>query len=109
MTQPLYDLADDLLEQARGAGNGRAAASVVGGKGHLLRMTVLALRAGEELAEHASPGEATLLVLRGAVELRSDGQVLAGAEGDLLVIPPARHGVRAEQDSALLLTVASAP
>jgi quercetin dioxygenase-like cupin family protein len=109
MTQQLYALADDLVEQARLAGNGRAAHSVVGGKGHVLRLTLMALRGGEELAEHASPGEATLLVLRGKVELRSEGQAQQGAEGDLLVIPAARHSVWAEQDSALLLTVASTP
>jgi quercetin dioxygenase-like cupin family protein len=43
------------------------------------------------------------------VELRSEGQAQQGAEGDLLVIPAARHSVWAEQDSALLLTVASTP
>lgn len=105
----LPELAEDLLAQARAASSGRAAASVVGGRGHLLRLTALALRAGEELAEHRSPGEALLQVLRGTVSLRHGDVVEEGLEGDVLVVPAERHSVRAESDCVLLLTVAAAP
>ena len=40
-----------------------------GGHDHRLRQTLIALTAGQELAEHESPGEATLYVLAGAVRL----------------------------------------
>ena len=39
---------------------GRSAKTVYGGREHLLRQTVIALKAGEKLAEHGNPGEATV-------------------------------------------------
>lgn len=59
------------LEQAATASSGRSATTVYGGHEHTLRQTLLALTAGTELAEHDSPGEATLHVLRGRVRLTS--------------------------------------
>lgn len=58
-------LAREHLERAAAATNGRSATTVYGGHAHTLRQTLLALKAGTSLAEHDSPGEATLLVLRG--------------------------------------------
>ena len=43
--------------------------TVCGGHEHVLRQTLIALRAGSHLDEHASPGEATLQVLHGRVSL----------------------------------------
>ena len=65
----LADLMDDLTAKARDASSGRAARTIRGGHEHALRETVIALRAGHELAEHESPHEATLQVLRGHVRL----------------------------------------
>ncbi|MBK5306598.1 MAG: cupin domain-containing protein [Frankiaceae bacterium] len=105
MTESLTALANRLLDEARLADSGRAAHTPVGGSGHVLRQTVIALRSGEELGEHSSPGEATVLVLRGAVELCSGPDVESGTEGDLMVVPPCAHSLRANQDSVVLLTV----
>jgi len=77
---------------------------VFGGHEHVLRQTVVAMTAGTVLAEHANPGEATVHVLRGRVELRSGDDVWEGREGDLLVVPPARHDVRAVADAVIVLT-----
>lgn len=100
-------LAEDLLGQARAAGSGRAAHTVYGGAGHLLRQTVIALLEGQQLHEHNSPGEATLQVLRGRVRLTSAaGSVDAGA-GELVPVPPQRHGLAGLQDSVVVLTVVS--
>ncbi|MDS1113924.1 LuxR family transcriptional regulator [Gordonia westfalica] len=98
-------LVDDLLTSAHAAGSGRAAHTIDGDSHHTLRQTVIALVAGRVLAEHQGPGEATLQVLRGHVTLVENGTGTVGREGDVLVIPNARHELSAQQDSAVLLTV----
>jgi quercetin dioxygenase-like cupin family protein len=97
-------LAREQLEAARRADAGRSAVTVVGGHERVLRQTVIALTAGAELAEHANPGEATLYVIDGRVELSAGGDVWPGRAGDLIEIPPGRHSVRALADSVVLLT-----
>ncbi len=111
-TNNLFTLADELLEQARGAKAGRASATVRG-HGDRLRETVIALLAGRTLHDHESPGEATLQVLRGEVRLTvPDGPDGTGGEeaalhpGDRTDIPPTRHGLAADTDAVVLLTVA---
>lgn len=100
----LSELERRLLERAAESSSGRSAETVHGGRENVLRQTVLALRAGGALAEHESPGEATLLVLRGRVRLVSGENSVEGTAGELLVIPPARHSLEAIEDSAVLLT-----
>jgi quercetin dioxygenase-like cupin family protein len=94
------------LVRAAASSTGRSAATVFGGHDHILRQTVLALTAGNSLAEHDSPGEATLLVLSGRVRLTSGETSWDGRSGDLIIIPPARHSLHAIEDAAVLLTVA---
>jgi quercetin dioxygenase-like cupin family protein len=101
----LTALVDEQLEAARAAHSGRAAHTIHGGHEHLLRQTVIALAAGHELGEHASPGEATLQVLRGHVRLSAGEDSCDGSAGDYLVIPAQRHALLAVDDSAVLLTV----
>jgi quercetin dioxygenase-like cupin family protein len=108
-TVSLTTLVDEHLAAARTAGSGRSAHTVHGGHEHALRQTVIALTAGSGLAEHNSPGEATLQVLRGRVRFTTGGQSAEVAAGDLLVIPPERHSLDALDDSAVLLTVALRP
>jgi quercetin dioxygenase-like cupin family protein len=104
-------LARELLSRATegGASGGsrgsRAAQTVVGGHEKVLRQTVIALAKDAALAEHASPGEATLYVLRGRVILAAGTESWEGRDGDLLVIPEAPHSLTALADSAVLLTV----
>jgi quercetin dioxygenase-like cupin family protein len=107
-------LARELLSQATHpqAGNShgsRASQTVVGGHEKALRQTVIALAKDAALAEHASPGEATLLVLRGRVTLTAGADSWEGRDGDLLVIPGAPHSLTAQTDSAVLLTVVKRP
>lgn len=102
----LTALGRDQLAAARNASTGRSAQTVYGGHEHVLRQTLLALTAGSGLGEHDSPGEATLLVLQGRVELTTADTSWVGATGDHLTIPPARHGLEAVEDSVVLLTVA---
>jgi quercetin dioxygenase-like cupin family protein len=44
-------------------------------------------------------------VLRGAVRLTADSGEWTGIPGQLVVIPPERHGLTADEDSVVLLTV----
>ena len=104
----LTALAEEQMAVAHESHSGRAAHTVYGGQEHELRQTVIALVSGHELAEHESPGEATLQVLRGRVRLSCGDDSWEGASGDYAVIPPARHGLAALEDSVVLLTVVKA-
>lgn len=101
----LAELVEELMSTARTASSGRAARTIQGHHEHALRETVIALRAGEQMSEHESPGEATLQVLTGRVRLNAPDATWVGAPGDHLSIPAQRHSVDALEDSAMLLTV----
>ncbi len=101
----LTSLASEKLAEARQAHSGRAAHTVHGGHTRELRQTVLALLAGHELAEHDSPGQATLQVLSGHVRLTAGDDAWDGESGDYVVIPPQRHALEAVEDSVVMLTV----
>lgn len=101
-------LARELLDRAHRSGNGRSAETVYGGHEHRLRQTLLALTSGSALAEHESPGEATVFVVSGRVRLATATTSWDGIGGDMLVIPAARHSLHALEDSAVLLTVVKA-
>lgn len=101
----LSQLADEHLEAARSSNSGRSAHTVHGGHDHQLRQTLIALAAGRDLSEHQSPGETTLQVLQGHVQLATADDSWDGLPGDLLVVPRERHGLHAVDDSAILLTV----
>jgi len=105
----LTAIAREQLENAKTGTSGRSASTIFGGHEHTLRQTIVALVEGSSLAEHESPGEATVYVLRGRVQLSADGQSWEGRTGDLLKIPDARHSLQALRDSAILLTVAMLP
>ena len=102
----LPEVARQVLEQARADSAGRAGLTLTPGAHAALKQTLLALTEGTVLADHESPGEATLQVLTGSVRLTSgDGDVRLD-EGGYAPIPPLRHGLEGLADSVVLLTVA---
>ena len=104
----LIALSRELLGKAAdggSSGGARAAQTVFGGHEKALRQTVIALAKDAALAEHASPGEATVYVLHGRVTLTAGGDSWEGRDGDLLLVPDAPHSLTALADSAVLLTV----
>lgn len=98
-------LGDEQVATAKHAHSGRAAHTVHGGSGHVLRQVVLALAGGHQLAEHVNPGEATLLVLSGRVELATATEKAVLTARDYVIIPQERHDLTAVEDSVVLLTV----
>ena len=101
----LTAIARQQLASARTASSGRSAHTVYGGHEHELRQTLIALTAGSGLDEHESPGEATLQVLQGRVQVTNSTSKWEGSPGDHIVIPRTRHGLHALEDSVVLLTV----
>lgn len=112
-----------LLEQARNERSGRSSVSLVHGDHQ--RVVLMGLTAGSGLSPHESPPGATLQCITGNVRLfvsddAQNAQDERGTgsgssewllnDGDLVPIPPQRHGVDAISDSVILLTVSlSAP
>ena len=86
--------ARELLEKARGGSGGRAAPTVIGGHEKALRQTVIAMVSGASLAEHESPGEASVHVLSGRVRLSAGQHSWDGRHGDLLTCPTRRTAWR---------------
>ncbi len=106
MTEPvsLAQLSEELLSDANGSRARRSARTIVGGHDYIMRQTLIALLADSSLAEHESPGEATLHVIRGHVSLDWDAGSAQGRTGDLIEIPRKRHSLHALEDSVVLLT-----
>ena len=102
----LQALALTQLEAAAAAPSGRSAHTVYGGHEQVLRQTLIAMTAGTSLYEHENPGAATVNVLSGRVRLVAGSDSWDGREGELIVIPPARHSLHAVENAVVLLTVA---
>ncbi len=98
--------ARELANKASESTSGRAADTVFGGHEKRMRQTVVALREGAEMAEHESPGEATLLVISGRLRLVAGDTSWQGREWNYLVVPNVPRRVEAESDTTFVLTVA---
>ena len=99
----LHAIGDEQLERAREASNGRVSTTVH--HGSRLRQTLLALTAGTRLGEHNSPGDATVLCLRGAVVINLGERSITVPAGALVDVPAQRHDLVASEDSLVVLTV----
>ena len=65
----LTTIAQSMLNKARESSSGRSAHNLYGGREHKLQQTLIALIQGQDLKEHENPGEATIQVIIGQVEL----------------------------------------
>ena len=99
-------VAREQLRLATENSNQRSAKTVFGGHERVLRQSVIALAEGAEMADHLSPGEATMQVLRGRIRLTAGKDSWDARTGDLLDIPGERQSVLALEPSVVLLTVA---
>ena len=100
----LAELAEALLEDLPNHSAGRTAKTILSGT--VMRAVVVALKEGVEMSEHDSPPAATLYLIQGRVTLRAGERSWSLTPGQLVPVPPQRHSVEAEADSAFLLTVA---
>lgn len=107
-TEPidLHAEAGALLEQAATMSAGRAARSLTPGAGAPLTQTLMALLAGRDLQDHGAPGPATLHVISGNGVLTAGDETIELTAGRWTIIPPRTHGVHADGDLVVLLTVA---
>ncbi|PKQ14516.1 MAG: LuxR family transcriptional regulator [Actinobacteria bacterium HGW-Actinobacteria-8] len=104
----LTALAAEHLAAARAASHGRSSTKIIGDHAKILRMNLIALKEGAVLQDHESPGEATLMVLQGQIEFRAGEKSVTLDAGNLIEIPPMRHGLTALADAVVILSVAKA-
>jgi quercetin dioxygenase-like cupin family protein len=84
--------------------HGRCARTLV--KEGPLRVTLIALGAGGEIAEHSADGPITVQPLTGSIRFTAAGVAYDLAPGDLLMLRARiRHSVRSDEGGSFLLTV----
>lgn len=102
----LLEAARELVAEAGDLAAGRAARTLTPGAGAQLKQTLLAITAGETLAEHRAPGPATIQVLLGRAVLRTGDTEVELGQHHWAAIPEEPHDLRATSDTVVLLTVA---
>ena len=102
-----FDLAEEIehVQAAEPAAQTRRTARTLVKNGPL-RVTLILMHAGGEIAEHTAPGPITVQVLRGSIRFRVEdneqridaGQIISLGGGVL-------HSVAADEEAAFLLTL----
>ena len=71
-----------------------------------MTITLFSFAAGEGVSTHSAPGDAMLYVLEGQAKVTIGGKPMTVKAGEVVVMPAnIPHGVDAEQDFKMLLTV----
>ena len=96
-------IAHELMGEAGASDTAARAARTIVAR-HGLRATLIALRNGHQLAQHDSPGAATLFVVEGDVLLRAASREWRLTANDVISVPPQRHSLLAKSDAVVLLT-----
>ena len=103
-----FRLADEIRGLRRDLGRtsgGRAAKTLAKSGG--LRVALVLLQSGAALDPQATVGGSSLQVLEGRLRMEAEGQALEAISGDLVVLSENLHdSIKAEEDSAFLVTVA---
>ena len=99
---------EPLVEELRGdesySRGGRAGRTLV--KSGALRLTLTVLAAGTDVGTHHAVAPMTLHVLSGRLSYTVGGEAFAIAAGEFLFFGPGHaQDIRAEEDTALLLTI----
>lgn len=103
----LTDLATSLLAEASSATSGNAATSLTPSTVKAFTQTVVAVPAGNQLDAAHWNGPATVQVISGTATVTGDdGVAIELGTGQLARLQPGAGTVRADQDLAVLLTVA---
>jgi quercetin dioxygenase-like cupin family protein len=69
-------------------------------------LRLLMLKSGADLPEHQAPATVTVHVLTGSVVFRTAHEPVTLSKGDIVVLEPGTvHGVKALEETAILLTV----
>lgn len=97
----LTDAMTKAIDIARDAPNGRHAELLI--HDGPLRQTIIALKQGEELAEHNSPPAASIHVIRGSLRVTGEEPAVIRA-GQIEALTHFRHAVEALEDTVFLLT-----
>ncbi|WP_326640952.1 cupin [Streptosporangium sp. NBC_01755] len=95
-------LAEEHLALARESAHGRSAHTYL--NEGTLRQAVIVLTAGTVLGDHDAPPAASLHVLSGRVQIVEEGQSIELGTGQAAPIPQRRHSLKADEDSAVILT-----
>lgn len=106
----VHHLARDsqMIDEALLARSGRSARTLV--KEGPLRITLMAVAAGEDVPPHHADGPVAIQVLRGDIVFRVPEGECPLAAGDMLVLPArVEHSARAVTDCAFLVTIVHAP
>jgi quercetin dioxygenase-like cupin family protein len=99
---------EQMIDQELLARHGRTARTLV--KEGPLRLTMIAIAAGGNLATHRAEGPVTIHLLEGDAVFDAEGGEYALGVGDVLVLAPGvPHGARSSAGCVLLLTVVHAP
>jgi quercetin dioxygenase-like cupin family protein len=102
----VFDLRDEEIraEGAEGRGSRQARTLIKAGP---LRVTLVTLAAGGQIAEHHADGPITVHVLSGSIRFTASGTDYDLGVGQLLMAGPGvRHGVSSSAGGSFLLTVA---
>jgi quercetin dioxygenase-like cupin family protein len=104
----LADQLDRLKQEPTWRTSGRNAITLT--KEPTLRLVLLLLGKGTKMPEHQAAGPLTLHVLSGSVAFRAGDRTEEVSAGELIVLESAiGHDIEALEESACLLTLASAP
>lgn len=101
-----FDLASEIreFEQRRPWPSGLSSKTLV--KTKELRILLIAMDAGAKMQEHHTDGRICVQVLKGALQMRIQGETLALPQGNLLTLERSvKHDVDATEASVFLLTI----